>query len=104
MARSWDSSTDRTSIQPVAAMKAAVTSTAPSVMRTRTDRSARSRPPAPAARSAIVGHEHVAVAADGAQAVAGEGLVDLAAEVADVDLDDVGADVDLVAPHLLQQP
>src|SRR3989304_2368246 len=48
------------------------------------------------------GLEHVAGAADGADKVGLAGGVKLLAQVADVDLDGVGLDLEVVAPDLLE--
>ena len=73
--------------------------TAARVIRTRTDRSARAGPGADVSHRAPAGSRRRARSAG----CAAERRVDLAAQVADVDLDDVGVAVEVVAPHLAQQ-
>src|SRR6478672_8271527 len=47
--------------------------------------------------------EHVARAPDRVQQRLFEPFVELAAEAADVDVDDVGARIEMIVPHLLEQ-
>ena len=75
------------------------TTSAPAVMRSRSDGRRRRR-------AAVTAHprcEAVALAAHRLDAVPAVGLVELAAEVADVHLDDVGVTVEGRAPHRLEQ-
>src|ERR1051325_10713208 len=49
------------------------------------------------------GGEHVARASDGMEKRLVEAVLELAPQAADVDVDDVGARVEVIVPHLLQQ-
>src|SRR5262245_14106730 len=102
------SSTERTSSQPAVPTATAVTSIAASVMRTRTDCSGwsqRGHRPAGPERAGLATVDQP-VAADGPhrlERTPPERRVDLAAQVADVDLDHVVVAREVLAPHLPQE-
>src|SRR5262245_8996646 len=98
MSRTWASSTDCTRSQPAVPTATAVTRTAARVMRTRTERGAW-------IQDLTIGVQPVpADAAHGLERASTEGLVDLAPQVAHVHLDHVVVAVEVVTPHLAQQP
>src|SRR5512133_3571441 len=81
-----------------AAMASPATTAAATVVRTRTVPS-RARP---RGRSAAIGHQPVAAAADRLDGGPPERPVELVAQVAHVDLDDVGVALELVVPDVLE--
>ena len=82
-----------TRAKPANVMAAATTSVATAVMRTRTERN----------EGLPIGDQPVADAAHSLEGGPPERCVDLSAEVADVDLDDVSIAPEVMAPYLVEQ-
>src|SRR5262245_26190641 len=98
----------KTTATPPAASATPTTSVASAVVRTRTDRGRRRRPGragaggSGAGGSATVAVQPVALAPAGLDGVPAVGPVDLVAQPADVDLDDVGVAEELVVPDVVE--